>query len=142
MILLRHSSDYFSSTELCTNCTMALFGGLTSIKVGSVSVPLAAMFITDWSGFSRDYVGSLLSFGLIVVLGMMMIKEKKMGTYSCICDISVSFFYHYNFGTWLSTPLFIETGLASKHLYCSHSIFPSDFVSDLFFVGVMFGVYH
>ena len=125
---------------------MALFGGAYfNKKWAAFLVPLAAMFITDLIlGFHEIMWAVYLSFGLIVVLGMMMIKEKKIGNIFFASVISsVSFFIITNFGTWLSTPLYQKTGAGLAACYTAAiPFFHQTLLSDLFFVGVMFGVYH
>jgi hypothetical protein len=125
---------------------MALFGGAYfNKKWAAFLVPLAAMFVTDLIlGFHETMWAVYLSFALIVVLGMTMLKEKKVGNIFFASVISsVSFFIITNFGTWLSTPLYEKTdaGLAACYT-AAIPFFHQTLLSDLFFVGVLFGLYH
>ena len=125
---------------------MALFGGAYfNKKWAAFLVPLAAMFITDLIlGFHETMWAVYLSFGLIVVFGMMMIKEKKIGNIFFASVISsVSFFIITNFGTWLSTPLYQKTGAGLAACYTAAiPFFHQTLLSDLFFVGILFGAYY
>lgn len=125
---------------------MALFGGAYfSKKWAAFFVPLAAMFITDLIlGFHETMWAVYLSFTLIVVIGMMMLKEKKIGNIFFTSVISsVSFFVITNFAVWLSSSIYVKTfaGLAACYT-AAIPFFHQTLLSDLFFVGVMFGLYH
>ena len=125
---------------------MALFGGAYfNKKWAAFLVPLAAMFITDLIlGFHDTIWAVYLSFALIVVIGMTMLKQKKIGNIFFTSVISsVSFFIITNFGTWLSTPLYEKTGVGLAACYTAAiPFFHQTLLSDLFFVGILFGVYH
>ena len=74
---------------------MALFGGAYFTKKwAAFLIPLAAMFVTDlFLGFHTTMWAVYLSFILIVVLGMVIIKQKKIGNIFFASVIaSVSFF--------------------------------------------------
>ena len=107
---------------------MALFGGAYfNKKWAAFIVPITAMFVTDLIlGFHSTMWAVYLSFAAIVVIGMLMIKQKKV-TNILLASVSSSvvFFIVTNFGAWLSSPFYAKTLL-----------------SDLFFVGILFGAYH
>ncbi len=125
---------------------MALFGGAYfSKKWAAFLVPLAAMFITDLIlGFHETMWAVYLSFGLIVVIGMTMLKTKKASnTFFASVISSVSFFIITNFGIWLSTSYYAKTGAGLAACYTAAiPFFHQTLLSDLFFVGVLFGAYH
>jgi hypothetical protein len=125
---------------------MALFGGAYfNKKWAAFLVPLAAMIITDLIlGFHETMWAVYLSFALIVVIGMMMLKEKKVGNIFFASVISsVIFFIITNFGIWLSTPYYEKTGLGLVSCYTAAiPFFHQTLLSDLFFVGILFGLYH
>lgn len=125
---------------------MALFGGAYfNKKWAAFLVPLAAMFVTDLVlGFHETMWAVYLSFALIVVLGMIMLKEKKVGNIFFASVISsVSFFIITNFGIWLSTSYYAETGAGLAACYTAAiPFFHQTLLSDLFFVGILFGAYH
>jgi hypothetical protein len=75
---------------------------------------------------------------------MTMLKEKKVGNIFFASVISsVSFFIITNFGTWLSTPLYQKTGAGLAACYTAAiPFFHQTLLSDLFFVGMLFGLYH
>jgi hypothetical protein len=125
---------------------MALFGGAYfSKKWAAFLVPLAAMFVTDLIlGFHETIWAVYLSFALIVVIGMTMLKTKKISSIFFASVISsVSFFIITNFGIWLSTNYYPKTGTGLAACYTAAiPFFHQTLLSDLFFVGVLFGAYH
>lgn len=125
---------------------MALFGGAYfSKKWAAFLVPIAAMFFTDLIlGFHETMWAVYLSFALIVVIGMMMLKEKKIGNIFFASVISsVSFFIITNFGAWLSSGIYPKTTTGLVTCYTAAiPFFHQTLLSDLFFVGVLFGLYH
>jgi hypothetical protein len=125
---------------------MALFGGAYfNKKWAAFLVPLAALFLTDLIiGFHETMWAVYLSFALIVVLGMTMLKEKKIGNifFSSVIS-SVSFFIITNFGTWISTGYYEKTATGLAACYTAAiPFFHQTLLSDLFFVGILFGAYH
>ena len=124
---------------------MALFGGAYFTKKWTAFlVPISAMFITDlFLGFHETMWAVYLSFALIVVVGMTMIKQKKIGNIFFASVISsVSFFIITNFGTWLSTSYYEKTALGLIACYTAAiPFFHQTLLSDLLFVAVLFGVY-
>jgi hypothetical protein len=125
---------------------MALFGGAYfNKKWAAFFVPLVAMFITDLIlGFHETMWAVYLSFALIVVIGMSMIKQKKIGNIFFASVISsVMFFIITNFGLWLSTSYYAKTSAGLAACYTAAiPFFHQTLLSDLFFVGVLFGSYH
>ena len=125
---------------------MALFGGAYfSKKWAAFLVPIAAMFFTDLIlGFHETMWAVYLSFALIVVIGMLMLKEKKIGNIFFASVISsVSFFIITNFGAWLSSGIYPKTTTGLVTCYTAAiPFFHQTLLSDLFFVGVLFGLYH
>jgi hypothetical protein len=124
---------------------IALFGGAYfSKKWAAFVVPIAAMFITDLIlGFHATMWAVYLSFMLIVVVGMLMIKQKKVGNiFFASVTASVSFFIITNFGVWLSTPYYAKTGAGLATCFTAAiPFFHQTLLSDLFFVAIMFGLY-
>jgi hypothetical protein len=125
---------------------MALFGGAYfNKKWAAFLVPIAAMFITDLIiGFHETMWAVYLSFALIVVIGMYLLKEKKLGNIFFASVISsVSFFIITNFGIWISTGYYAKTGAGLAACYTAAiPFFHQTLLSDLFFVGMLFGLYH
>ena len=124
---------------------MALFGGAYfSKKTFAFIIPLAAMFLTDMIIGIYSYAWIVyISFALIVVLGIFMLKKvsvKKLIFASLTA--SVSFFAITNFGVWALGTLYPKTpaGLLASYT-AAIPFFQNSLVGDLFFVGVMFGVY-
>jgi hypothetical protein len=125
---------------------IALFGGAYFTKKWvAFLVPITAMFITDLIiGFHETMWAVYLSFALIVVIGMLMIKQKKIGNIFFASVIaSVAFFIITNFGVWLSTPYYEKTGAGLAACFTAAiPFFHQTLLSDLFFVGMLFGLYH
>ncbi len=124
---------------------MALFGGAYFNKKSfAFIIPLMAMFLTDAIiGFYSTAWLTYLSFALIVVIGIVMLKKvsvKKLIFASITA--SVSFFAITNFGVWALGTLYPKTpaGLMESYI-AAIPFFQNSLIGDLFFVGVMFGVY-
>jgi hypothetical protein len=124
---------------------MALFGGAYfSRKWAAFVVPLTAMFITDlFLGYHVTLWAVYLSFVFIVVIGMTMIKQKKIGNVFFASVISsVLFFVITNFGFWLSDTYYDMTGAGLVACYTAAiPFFHQTLLSDLFFAAVLFGAY-
>ena len=125
---------------------MALFGGAYfSKKWAAFLVPIAAMFITDLIlGIHSTMWAVYLSFAVIVIIGMVMIKQKKISNiFFASVASSVVFFIITNFGAWVSSPFYEKTltGLAACYT-AAIPFFHQTLLSDLFFVGILFGLYH
>jgi hypothetical protein len=123
---------------------MALFGGAYFTKKwAAFLVPITAMFVTDlFLGFHPTMWAVYLSFVLIVMIGMLMIKQKKVtNIFFASVTASVLFFIITNFGVWLSTPYYAKTGTGLIACYTAAiPFFHQTFLSDLFFVAILFGL--
>ena len=103
------------------------------------------MFLTDLIlGFHETMWAVYLSFALIVVIGMLMLKEIKIGNLFFASVISsVSFFIITNFGIWVSTGYYAKTGAGLAACYTAAiPFFHQTLLSDLFYVAILFGAYH
>ena len=124
---------------------MALFGGAYFNKRwAAFLVPLAAMFITDmFLGFHATMWAVYLSFVIIVLLGMKMIKQKKAGNiFIASVSSSVLFFVITNFGVWATLPYYEKSGAGLAACYTAAlPFFHQTLISDLIFVAIMFGAY-
>lgn len=124
---------------------VALFGGAYfNKKWAAYLVPLLAMFITDLIlGFHATMWAVYISFVLIVGLGMVMIKQKKVtNIFLASVSASVLFFVITNFGLWISTPYYEKTGTGLAACYTAAiPFFHHTLLGDLFFVAVIFGLY-
>lgn len=122
---------------------MALFGGAYfSKKWAAFAIPLAAMFLTDLIlGFHSTMWAVYLSFVLIVVLGMLMIKQKKVtNIFLASVSSSVLFFIITNFAVWATGTFYAKdlSGLAASYI-AAIPFFHYTLLGDLFFVTLMFG---
>lgn len=124
---------------------MALFGGAYfSKKWAAFLVPLLAMFITDLViGFHATMWAVYISFAIIVGLGMLLIKQKKVANIALASvSSSVLFFALTNFGLWISTPYYAKTGAGLVACYTAAiPFFHYTLLGDVFFVALMFGGY-
>jgi len=124
---------------------MALFGGAYfSKKTFAFIIPLAAMFLTDMIIGIYSYAWIVyLSFAVIVVLGIVMLKKVSVkNLIFASVTASVSFFAITNFGVWALGTLYPKTpaGLMASYT-AAIPFFQNSLIGDLFFAGVMFGVY-
>lgn len=124
---------------------MALFGGAYFNKKSfAFAVPLAAMFLTDSIiGFHSGMWIVYLSFALIVVIGMLMLKTVNIkNVVLASVTASISFFIITNFGVWAFGTMYPKniTGLIECYVAAIPFIH-NTLIGDLFFSGIMFGVY-
>jgi hypothetical protein len=135
---------------------MALFGAAYfNRKYLAFAVPFLAMWLSDlalnnlvyanlYPGFA--WMGSLwvyLSFGLIVLLGLGLLKKvtapRLLGA---SLSASVLFFLVTNFGSWLANPLYAKNigGLMTSYA-AGIPFFWNTLAGDLIFTAVLFGVF-
>lgn len=124
---------------------MALFGGAYFNKKSlAFIVPLTAMFLTDAIiGFYSYGWVVYISFALIVLLGIVMLKKVSIkNVILASLTASVSFFAITNFGVWALGTLYPKTAAGLLESYIAAiPFFQNALIGDLFFIGVMFGVY-
>jgi hypothetical protein len=124
---------------------IALFGGayLPNKKLAFI-IPFIAMLLTDLIiGFHPTMWAVYLSFGLIVLIGLQIAKNKKV-TNILFATISASllFFIITNFAQWLSDPFYVKTGAGLAQCFTmAIPFFGYTALGDLFYVGLLFGVY-
>ncbi len=124
---------------------MALFGGAYFTKRWvAFLIPLAAMLITDLIlGFHSAMWAVYLCFVLIVGIGMLMIKQKKVSNiFLASVSASVLFFVVTNFAVWAAGLYYPKdlSGLAASYT-AAIPFFHYTLLGDLFFVTLMFGSY-
>ena len=124
---------------------IALFGGAYFNKrIPAFAVPIIAMFLTDLIiGLHPGMYAVYLSFIFIVMIGMTLKDRIKLGSvFLASISASVLFFIITNFAQWLSFPLYSKdiAGLAECYT-AAIPFFGYTLVGDLFFVGVLFGVF-
>jgi hypothetical protein len=124
---------------------IALFGGayLPNKKLAFI-IPLVAMLLTDLIiGFHPTMWAVYLSFGLIVLVGLQISKNKKITNilFATIFS-SILFFLITNFAQWLSDPFYAKTGAGLAQCFTmAIPFFGYTALGDLFYVGLLFGVY-
>jgi len=124
---------------------IALFGGAYFNKRSlAFIVPLTAMFLTDAIiGFYSYGWVVYISFALIVLIGIVMLRKVTIkNVILASLTASVSFFAITNFGVWALGTLYAKTtsGLMESYI-AAIPFFQNSLIGDLFFSGVMFGVY-
>ncbi len=122
---------------------IALFGGAYFTKRWvAFLIPLAAMLITDLIlGFHSTMWAVYLSFVIIVGIGMLMIKQKKISNiFLASVSASVLFFVITNFAVWAFGIYYPKglSGLAASYT-AAIPFFHYTLLGDLFFVTLMFG---
>ncbi len=124
---------------------MALFGGsYFNKKSFAFAVPLAAMFLTDSIiGFHSGMWIVYLSFALIVVIGMLILKKVSVkNVVLASVTASISFFIITNFGVWAFGTMYPKNIAGLIECYVAAIPFiHNTLIGDLFFSGIMFGVY-
>lgn len=124
---------------------MALFGGAYfSKKSFAFAVPLVAMFLTDAIiGFHSGMWIVYLSFALIVVIGMLMLKKVSIkNVVLASVTASLSFFIITNFGVWAFGTMYPKNIAGLVECYIAAIPFiQNTLLGDLFFSGVMFGIF-
>ncbi len=124
---------------------MALFGGAYfTKKYLAFIVPLAAMFLSDVIiGFYPGMWVVYLSFALIVLIGMQIGGQKKPGrVLLASVSSSVSFFLITNFALFPHNSMYPQnlTGIIESYV-AAIPFFQYTLLGDLFYVGLMFGVF-
>ena len=124
---------------------IALFGGayLPNRKL-AFAVPFIAMLITDLIiGLHHTMWAVYLSFGLIVLIGLQVSKNKKvMNIVLATISSSVLFFIITNFAQWISDPFYAKTGAGLAQCFTmAIPFFGNTALGDMFYVGVLFGAY-
>jgi hypothetical protein len=125
---------------------MALFGGAYFTKKWmAFLIPILAMILSDIIlGFHSGMWAVYLSLILITGIGMTLFSKKKIGNIIFASVISsVLFFVITNFAVWTSGLLYPKSaeGLVACYV-AAIPFFHYTLLGDLFFVGVMFGLYH
>ena len=124
---------------------MALFGGAYfSKKYLAFIVPFLAMFLTDLIlGFHATMWSVYLSFGLIVVIGILMInKVKILNIFLASVAASVLFFVVTNFAMWTVGGIYSSDLNGLLECYTAAiPFFSYTLIGNLFFAGIMFGVF-
>lgn len=125
---------------------LALFGGVYLDRKYALLIPLLGMFFSDlYIGFAPLWVtfsvyGSFLFIGLI---GLWIRKHKNTGNIiGATLFGSIIFYLVTNFAVWVATPWYSKdiSGLISCY-YLALPFFRNTLLGDLFYVGVMFGLY-
>lgn len=124
---------------------MALFGGAYFNKKSfAFAVPLAAMFLTDAIiGFHSGMWVVYISFALIVVIGILMLKKVSVkSVVAASVTASISFFIITNFGVWAFGTMYPKNIAGLIECYIAAIPFiQNTLAGDLLFSGLLFGIY-
>lgn len=135
---------------------MALFGAAQLPKRWmAFVVPFAALYLSDliinnilYAGFYDHFVWRIspfiyLAFGLIVLIGFLLRGRISVGRVAGAgVGASVLFFLLTNFGVWLGSGIYPQTGAGLLAAYgAGLPFFWSTLAGDLFYCGVFFGGY-
>ncbi|MFA6410720.1 MAG: DUF6580 family putative transport protein [Candidatus Buchananbacteria bacterium] len=125
---------------------IALFCGTYLGVRYALAVPAVAMIIGDF--FIGFYSWPLMvavygSYLLIGLLGYSLKKNKTLETvFACSILASVSFFFFTNLAVWQFSPWYEKTLTGLIHCFVmALPFFRATILSDLFYVGVLFGAY-
>ncbi|MDD3480605.1 MAG: hypothetical protein PHW75_00025 [Patescibacteria group bacterium] len=123
---------------------IALFGGVYLKRKEALWLPLAAMMVSDaLIGMHSTIAFTWGSFLLIALIGTSISKKKNVTNvvFGTLAG-SFLFFFITNFGVFVATPLYTKTihGLLECYVMAI-PFFRNTLLSDLFFVGVLFGAY-
>lgn len=123
---------------------VALFAGVYLKKSYAIWLPLAIMIISDlFIGLHSVVAFTWGSFVLIGLIGLW-IRERKTVPNVVFGTLTGSFLFFFitNFGVWGFAPLYAKTWSGLMQCYVmAIPFFRNTLLSDLFFVGVLFGAY-
>jgi len=125
---------------------LGLFGGVYLNKKYAVLIPLLAMFFSDiFIGFAGFWVtfSVYLSFFLIGLVGIWLRNHQNLpNIVGASLAGSIFFFVVTNFAVWAATPWYSKDlpGFIQCYLLAI-PFFRNTLLGDLFYVGVMFGLY-
>lgn len=130
---------------------MALFGGATLPRRQAFLLPLLALFISDLGlhfmmGYPIVEWGTIFVYGsfmLIVLLGMWYGKERKAKRFiqSALASI-ILFFILTNFGTWLTSGIYLRTWNGFVQCYLAAIPFlRNTILGDIGWIAVFFGAH-
>lgn len=123
---------------------IALFGGTYLKKNQAIWLPLAAIAISDlFIGLHSVIAFTWGSYLLIALLGRWLRNHKNaINVVIATLAGSLLFFFVTNFGVWAITPLYAKNSQGLVECFVmAIPFFRNTLFSDLFFVGVLFGVY-
>ncbi len=123
---------------------VALFSGVYLPKRYAIIVPLAAMIVSDlFIGLHDLILFTWGSFALVGVIGWYVRKRKNvLSVVAGSLAGSMLFYLITNFAVWAFSELYVKTpdGLVQSY-YFAIPFFRNTLLGDLFYVGVLFGLY-
>ena len=140
MRLLPHPANFAPISAI------AMFGGTYLNKKYALLIPLGALFLSDlYIGLYniKLMVSVYGSFLIVGLMGLWLKKHKKFQNIIAVSLLSsVIFFLITNFAVWAFSPWYAKSwsGLM-QCFYMALPFFRNTFFGDLFYVGVLFGLY-
>lgn len=142
--------------------SMALLGGaLIGRKNLAFTIPFFALFISDFilnntllRGFYPDQSGIIYftqymiwtytAFGIIVLLGLTLLRKLSFGRLLGVSLISSTiFFLITNLGIWIHTPIYAKNlGGLSACYAAALPFFRTSIFGDLFFISLLYGAFY
>lgn len=136
--LLPHPPNFTSIAAV------AIFGGAVLPRRWALSLPVAAMIMSDIIiGFHPLVLLIWASFVAIAFLSSLLIRQAKPpGVVGASFGASIFFYLVSNFGVWLEGRMYPMTlpGLMDSY-YMALPFFRNTLLGDLVFTGLLFGVY-
>lgn len=125
---------------------LALFGGTYLNKKYAIGIPILAMLVSDYFiGFADHWttISVYSSFFLIGLIGLWLRSHKNIqNTIGATLTGSFLFFIITNFTVWAATPWYEKSVVGFvKCFTLAIPFFRNTLLGDLFYVGVMFGLY-
>jgi len=124
---------------------MALAGGVYLDKRFALTIPIAALLITDW--FIGFYPILLFVYGSFIAIGFIGLwlksHKKPLPVIGATLASSVFFFVVTNFGVWIIGPeLYPRTMSGLVECYVAAiPFFRNTVVGDLVYTGALFGIF-
>ncbi len=124
---------------------MALAGGVYLDKRFALTIPIAALLITDW--FIGFYPILLFVYGSFIAIGFIGLwlksHKKPLPVIGATLASSVFFFVVTNFGVWIIGPeLYPRTMSGLIECYVAAiPFFRNTVVGDLVYTGALFGIF-
>ena len=125
---------------------LALFSGATLKKHWSYILPISAMLFSDLiiGFYTLPIMAAVyISFIIMVFLGSLARKNRQIGRLAILTLTgSITFFLATNFAVWAFTPMYTQdlSGLINCYT-AALPFFRNTILSDLFYVGALFGSY-
>lgn len=125
---------------------IALFAGVYLNRRMAFALPIAVMVISDWFIGFDSIAMRLTVYGSFAISGLigLWVKQNKNIKTVVAGSVAASFQFYLitNFAVWLFSALYPKTASGLLMSYVNAiPFFRYTFLGDLFFVGILFGIY-